>query len=50
MYKVKAAEMYIRTKKIVRLMLMKLTTGVDFTNILQAAFVLKDPNKTKRHC
>jgi len=30
-------------------MLMKLTPGVNFTNILRAAFALKDPKSTKRH-
>jgi hypothetical protein len=29
-------------------MLMKLTPGVDFTNILCAAFTSKDPNEQKR--
>jgi hypothetical protein len=27
---------------------MKLTPGVDFTNVLRAAFALKDPNSTKK--
>jgi len=27
----------------------KVTTGVNFTNILQAAFTLKDPKSKKRH-
>ncbi len=29
-------------------MLMKLTPGADFTNILRAAFKLVDPNSVKR--
>jgi hypothetical protein len=30
-------------------MLVKLSTGVDFTNILKAAFAHKDPKIPKRH-
>jgi len=30
-------------------MLVKLTTGVNFTNIIRAAFALEDPKRAKRH-
>jgi hypothetical protein len=36
-------------KKCAHKMLMKLTPGVDFTNVLQAAFTLADPKSAKRH-
>ena len=42
--------MYIKLSyiKAGRKMLVKLTPGVNFTNVLQAAFTLADPESTKK--
>jgi len=37
-------------EKLERKMLMKLTTGVNFTKILPTAFSIEDPKSTKKHC
>jgi len=42
-------QLFLTYEKGANLMLMKLTTGVYFTNDLLAAFVLADPKSTKRH-
>jgi len=39
----------VRWVKAWRKLLMKLTRGVDFSNVFQAAFMLKDPKSNKRH-